>query len=99
MCVLEPEELEPLSDWEIEEEVMSPRVYRKQADCFAKYAGGRGVSGKIDFVINQTGTTRSFSSSIPGELGACLISSLSSIKFRPFGGTVKRVSLPVSYGR
>lgn len=93
------EELEPLSDWEIEEEVMSPRVYRKQADCFAKYAGGRGVSGKIDFVINQTGTTRSFSSSIPGELGACLISSLSSIKFRPFGGTVKRVSLPVSYGR
>ena len=56
------EELEPLSDWEIEEEVMSPRVYRKQADCFAKYAGGRGVSGKIDFVINQTGTTRSFSS-------------------------------------
>lgn len=93
------EELEPLSDWEIEEEVMSPRVYRKQADCFAKYAGGRNVSGKIDFVINQTGTTRSFSSSIPGELGACLISSLSSIKFRPFGGTVKRVSLPVSYGR
>lgn len=93
------EELEPLSDWEIEEEVMSPRVYRKQAECFAKYAGGRNVSGKIDFVINQTGTTRSFSSSIPGELGACLISSLSSIKFRPFGGTVKRVSLPVSYGR
>lgn len=93
------EELSPLADWEIEEQVMNPRVYRKQSECFEKYAGGRDVSGKIDFVINQTGTTRSFSSSISGELGSCLISSLSSLKFRPFGGTVKRVSLPVSYGR
>lgn len=93
------QELEPLADWEIEEQVMSPRVYRKQLECFTQFAGGRNVDGKINFVIGQNGITKNFSSSLKGELGECLISSLSSIKFRPFGGTVKRVSVPVSYGR
>lgn len=87
-------ELEPLDDWEIREQIQSPRVIRKQSECFQKYSGGRSVSGDIRFVINQNGTTRNFSSDIKGDLGTCLIESLSSLKFRQFGGTVKRVTVP-----
>ena len=93
----EGKELEPLADWEIEEQLMSPSMYRRQSACFQKYAGGRKMEVKIKFVIQQNGTTRSFSTTTSGELNDCLISTVSSLKFRPFGGTVKRVTLPVGY--
>ena len=91
-------ELEPLEDWEIEEQCMSPRIYRKYNDCFVKYAGGRHMNVKIKFTIQQSGVVRNFSAdSSIGELNECLISALSSIKFRQFGGMTKKVTLPVSY--
>lgn len=93
----EGKELEPLADWEIEELLMSPSMYRRQSACFQKFAGGRKMEVKIKFVIQQNGTTRSFSTTTSGELNDCLISTVSSLKFRPFGGTVKRVTLPVGY--
>ncbi len=91
------EELEPLEDWEIEEQCMNPRVYRKYNDCFVKYAGGRHMNVTISFTIQQSGVVRNFSTTASGELNECLISALSSIKFRQFGGMTKKVKLPVSY--
>ena len=92
------EELEPLENWEIEEQCMSPRIVRRQAECFQKYAGGRRFEVTINFTIQQSGTVRNFSTTAPnGDLNDCLISTLSSIKFRQFGGTTKKVKLPVGY--
>ena len=91
------EELEPLENWEIEEQVKNPRVIRKQAECFQKYAGGRRFEVSVKFTIQQSGTVRNFSTTASGDLNDCLISSLSSLKFRQFGGTVKKVTLPVGY--
>ena len=90
-------ELEPLMDWEIEEQIMSPRIVRKLSDCFEKHAGGRRQTVYINFTIQQTGTVRNLSSTAQGELDTCLVSSLSSIKFRQFGGTVKRVKYPLVF--
>ena len=91
------EELEPLQDWEIEEQCMSPRIYRKYNECFVNYAGGRHMNVTISFTIQQSGVVRNFSTTTSGELNDCLISALSSIKFRQFGGMTKKVKLPVSY--
>ena len=91
------EELEPLDNSEIEEQVKNPRVIRKQVECFQKYAGGRRFEVNIKFTIQQSGTVRNFSTTATGDLNDCLISSVSSLKFRQFGGTVKKVTLPVGY--
>ena len=91
------EELETLEDWEVEEQCSNPRLIQKQAECFRKYAGGRRMEVKIKFVIQQTGTIRNVSTTASGDLNDCLISSMSSLKFRQFGGTVKRVTWPVGY--
>ena len=91
------EELEPLEDWEIEEQCMSPRIIRKQTECFQKYAGGRRMDVTINFTIQQSGTVRNFSTTASGDLNDCLISTMTSMKFRQFGGTSKKVSLPVGY--
>ena len=92
------EELEPLEDWEIEEQAMSARMLRKVRECYAQHAGGRQIEAKINFVINQTGTLRSVNTSLgSGDLDACLVSAFSTMKFRPFGGTVKKVTIPVGY--
>ncbi len=89
--------LEPLMDWEIEEQIMNPRIVRKLSECFDKYANGRRQRVEIKFTIQQTGGIRGLTSTAQGELDSCLVSSLSSIKFRRFGGTVKRVTYPLVF--
>lgn len=91
------EELPTLEDWEIEEKFMSPVMYHRQRECFNKYAGGRKMDITISFVIQQSGTIRNITTTANGNLGDCLVSTVSSVKFHPFGGTVKRVKLPVGY--
>ena len=89
-------ELEPLMDWEIEEQCMSPRILRKVQDCYTKYAGGRQPNAKVNFTIQQSGAVRNISvSGVSGELNSCIVSAFSTIKYRPFGGTSKKVSIPV----
>lgn len=89
-------ELEPLMDWEIEEQCMSPRILKKIQDCYAKYAGGRQPSATVNFTIQQSGAVRNISvTNVSGELNTCIVSAFSTIKYRPFGGTSKKVSIPV----
>lgn len=90
-------ELDPLEDWEIEEQCMSSRMLRKVQECYAKHSGGRRVETTVNFTIQQTGTLRNVSTTTSGELDACLVAAFSTMKFRPFGGTVKKVSIPVGY--
>ena len=89
------QELEPLLDWEIEEQCMSPRMMRKVQECYRTSAGGRHVSMKVNFTINQNGTLRNLSTTTSGPLNDCIISAFSSLKFRPYGGTAKKVSIPI----
>ncbi len=90
-------ELVPLYDWEVEEQLMNPRALRKQSDCFVKYANGRSLRITVNFVIQQTGVVRNLTTTATGELDQCLVNAFSSLKFRQFGGTVKRVSYPLVY--
>lgn len=89
-------ELEPLMDWEIEEQCMSPRILKKVRDCYTQYAGGRQPSATVNFTIQQSGAVRSVSvSNVSGELNSCIVSAFSTLKYRPFGGTSKKVSIPI----
>lgn len=89
-------ELEPLMDWEIEEQCMSPRILKKVRDCYTQYAGGRQPSATVNFTIQQSGAVRSISvSNVSGELNSCIVSAFSTLKYRPFGGTSKKVSIPI----
>lgn len=90
-------ELTTLYDWEIEEQLMNPRALRKQSDCFVQYAGGRSHNISVNFVIQQSGSVRNLTTTATGELNDCLVSAFSSLKFRQFGGTVKKVSYPLQY--
>ena len=90
-------EILPLQDWEIDEQVRSPRALRKQSDCFAKYANGRAQKVMVNFVIEQSGSVQGLRTNAQGELNSCLIDAFSSLKFRRFGGTRKRVSYPLVY--
>lgn len=90
-------ELGPLMDWEVEAQLENPRFQHKVAQCVQNYAGGRTVDGHLKFTIQQTGTIINMSTSFNGELNRCIISAASSIKYRAFGGTTKKVTLPISY--
>lgn len=91
------QELLPLDDWEIDEQVRSPRALRRQSDCFTKYANGRAQRITIKFVIEQSGTVQGLRTDAQGELNTCLIDAFSSLKFRKFGGARKRVSHTLVY--
>lgn len=88
-------ELEPLADWEIEKVCMSTSRLRKVQECYAKYAGGRRPSIKVNFTIQQSGAIRDLSNTASGELSSCINSAFSSMSFRRFGGTIKKVSIPI----
>lgn len=90
-------DLPPLMDWEVEEQLLSPRSMRKQSECFINHAGGRSQRITVNFVITQTGTVRNATSNASGELNNCLLSIVQSLKFRAFGGSIKKVSYPMSY--
>lgn len=89
------EELEPLQDWEIEEVCMSSRMLRKVQDCYSKYAGGRRPKITVNFTIQQSGAVRNLNTTADGELNSCIVSAFSSMSYRKFGGTVKKVSIPI----
>ena len=88
-------ELEPLQDWEIEEVCMSPRMLRKVQDCYAKHAGGRRPKITVSFTIQQSGAVRNLNTTADGDLDKCIVSAFSSMSYRKFGGTVKKVSIPI----
>ncbi len=88
-------ELEPLQDWEIEEVCMSPRMLRKVQDCYANHAGGRRPKITVNFTIQQSGAVRNLNTTADGELNKCIVSAFSSMSYRKFGGTVKKVSIPI----
>ena len=90
-------ELTPLKDWEIEEQLYSSRMLRRQSDCFLKYAGGRRQKVTVDFVIAPSGQIRSVSTTAGGVLSECLVSSFSTMRFRQFGGSIKKVSYPIDF--
>ena len=90
-------ELPPLLDWEIEEQLMSPRLFRRQSECFAQYSGGRRQQVSISFAIQPSGAVRNLTTTAQGELNECLVSAFASLKFRQFGGTSKKVNYPLSY--
>ena len=90
-------ELEPLMDWEVESQLENPRFQHKVAQCIQNHAGGRTVDGHLKFTIQQTGSLINLSTSFNGELDKCIKGAASSIKYRPFGGTTKKVTLPIVY--
>ncbi|MCL2325466.1 MAG: protein kinase [Proteobacteria bacterium] len=90
-------ELPPLLDWEIEEQLMNPRALRRQSDCFVQHSGGRRHQVTVSFAIQQSGSVRNLTTTAQGELNECLVSAFSSLKFRQFGGTIKKVTYPLSY--
>ena len=88
----------PLADWEIEDELSSARMMRKQSDCFFKYSGGRSLKVNVSFTIAQSGVVRSVKTTgAAGELDACLKDAFSSLHFRKFGGAVKKVTYPLNF--
>lgn len=91
------QELTPLLDWEIEEQLMNPRALRRQSDCFIQNSGGRSHRITVNFVIQQSGAVRELTTTASGDLNQCLVSAFSSLKFRQFGGTVKKVAYPLHY--
>ena len=91
------EELGPLLDWEIEKECMSPTMVRRIRSCYDKFAGGRRIDVVVSFKIHPTGIVRDLSTTASGELNSCIVSAFSSVHFRKFGGTSKKVSLPIGY--
>lgn len=90
-------ELEPLADWEIEEQCMSPRILRKVQECYSKHAGGRQINTTVSFTIQTSGLVKNLSTSVTGDLDTCIRGAFSSMHFRQFGGTSKKVSIPVGY--
>lgn len=91
------QEIAPLQDWEIDEQVRSPRALRKQSDCFVRYSNGRAQKITVNFTIEQSGSVQGLRTSAQGELNTCLVDAFSSLKFRKFGGTRKRVSYPIVF--
>ncbi len=91
-------EVEPLFDWEVEEQLYSARSLRRQSECFLQYAGGRRQKVTVDFVIVQTGQVRRVTTTASGDLDECLRAAFSTLRFRSFGGTIKRVSYPMDFG-
>ncbi|MGI5828895.1 MAG: protein kinase domain-containing protein [Bradymonadia bacterium] len=90
-------DLPPLLDWEVEEQLLSPRSMRKQSECFMNHGGGRSQRITANFVITQNGTVRNATTNASGALNDCLLSIVQSLKFRAFGGSIKKVSYPMSY--
>jgi len=46
----------------------------------------------------QNGQVRKITTTASGELDACLKSVFRSMRFREFGGTLKKVSYPINFG-
>ena len=90
------EALEPLDDWEVEEQLYSSSSLRRQAECFEK--AGRASKVTVHFTIAQSGQVRSVSTTASGTLDQCLKRVFQRLRFRQFGGTIKKVTYPIEFG-
>lgn len=90
-------ELEPLMDWEVEAQLDNPRFQYKVSQCIENHSNGRAVNGKLNFTIQQTGSIINVNTTFNDDLDKCIRAAAASIKYRSFGGTVKKVTLPISY--
>ena len=86
-----------MDDWEVEEVLYSSRSLRKQSDCFLKHAkGAKKVT--ISFEILQNGRVRKVSTTAKGALNDCLKPIFKGMRWREFGGQIKKVKYPLEFG-
>ncbi|MDX9723128.1 MAG: protein kinase [Myxococcota bacterium] len=91
-------DLTPLEDWEVEEELYSAKSLRKQTECMMQHVGSRKKKVLVSFEIMQSGQVRNVSTNGGGELDSCLRSAFTILRFRAFGGTIKKVNYPLEWG-